>query len=59
MVGNDFNPASVIWCHISTSVVAYEESSVLFKENLLSVPKRTQRIFLASDENRECVENHT
>jgi predicted phosphoadenosine phosphosulfate sulfurtransferase len=34
MVGNDFNPASVIWCHNSTGAVAYVGIRVLLKVNM-------------------------
>jgi hypothetical protein len=54
-----FQSPSVIMCHRSIGVVAYVGISALLKVRLLSVPKRTSLILLASDENLKCVGNHT
>jgi hypothetical protein len=57
MVGNDFNPASVILCH--NSIVPWLMSGVVaFKIRVLRVPKTTPRKFLASDGYPSYVENH-
>ena len=40
MVGNDFNPASVIWCHNSVGVVAYVGRSVLLKVKTAECTKK-------------------
>jgi hypothetical protein len=56
MVGNDFNPSSVILSHSFNGVVAYVGRSVLSKVKLATCTKRTLRIMLVSDEYLECVE---
>jgi hypothetical protein len=50
MVGNDFNPASVIWCHNSIGAVAYVGKRVLLKVNLSNCTKRIPRIVLSAEE---------
>jgi DUF1365 family protein len=58
MVGNDFNPASVIWCHNSIGAVAYVRRRVATVKNVLSVAKTHRRILLATDEYPKYIENH-
>jgi hypothetical protein len=58
MVDNDFNPASVIWCHDSIGAVVYVRRSEVSTIKVLSVPKTTPHKLLASDGYLRYVENH-
>jgi Reverse transcriptase (RNA-dependent DNA polymerase) len=55
MVLRNSGPPSVIMCHHSVGVVAYDGKSVLLKVKSVKCTKRTPRILLDSDEYPECV----
>jgi hypothetical protein len=48
-VGNDFNPASVIWCRDKISAVAYVERIILLKVNQSKCTKQKDRAYSAFD----------
>jgi hypothetical protein len=57
MVGNDFDPASLIWCHDCIGAVACVRRSEACTITVLSVLKTTPRKLLASDGYPKYVEN--
>jgi hypothetical protein len=57
MVGNDFNLASVIWCHDSIDAVAYVRSSRLYDKSVKCTKNDPPKL-LASDGYPRYVEDH-
>jgi hypothetical protein len=50
MVGNDLNPAKVVWCHYGIGVVTYVGRRVLLKVKLSKCTKRIPRILRSTEE---------